>query len=147
MQRLNEAELHESALIHLVFGYVDSQSRGSFGPNRPIIGAVLDEAAAVAADLVEHPGEGISWETFEVFGVADLSKLEYVWIAIDMDTLASDPIGDPEPLMAFGSKVNGQDWVCRQAKAGRNRALWRIPIGEIDVSCPEWPDDSPECAP
>lgn len=139
--------MHDGDLVHLVYGNVNSQSKDSFGPSRPIIGAVLDEAAAVAADLVEHPGEGVSWETFEVIGVADASTLEYVWIAIDMDSLASDPHLDPEPLRAFGSRTSGQEWILGQARVGRKRALWRIPIGVIDISCREWPDDTPDYAP
>lgn len=137
--------MYEDLLVHLIYGAVNSQRRGSFGPSRPIIGAVLDEAAAVAADLLEHPGRGITWETFEMPGGADVSEPEYVWVAIDMDSLAPDPHADPEPLMVFGSKSSGQDWVCGQAKVGRRRALWRVPIGVIDVSCPKWPDDTPEC--
>lgn len=131
-----------STIVHLVFREVPSSRETDFGPNRPLLGAVSREEQAVKIEFAE-PGAGIHWLTFSI---ADglLSKSQHcVWVVVSGGVWEADAREDPAPQAVFSSRQVAHAWVHRHTDLDNKFLIWVIPVDSVDLSAPQWEDDTP----
>lgn len=130
--------------VHLMFCEVPTDDPTIDGPNRPLIGAVLREKDAIAAEL-RHPGRGVHWIDFaltEERGASGTRERSDVWVAVKADAFPERPEEDTEPVEVFGSGQLGRVWIAARARRGESYRLWRLPLGRVDVEGPVWTDET-----
>lgn len=127
--------------VLLLFPEVPTSDPTIFGPNRPLIGAHLDEEAAIATEAL-HPGMGVHWIEFDITEDPGAPAQPFVWVAVKADMLHERPEDDTDPVEVFGTRDAGRDWIAARARHGHLHRLWRVPIGQADPEYPVWTDET-----
>ncbi|WP_193107288.1 hypothetical protein [Brachybacterium sp. FME24] len=127
--------------VHLMFCEVPTDDPSICGPNRPLIGAVLHELDARAAED-RHPGAGVHWIDVDITGDRGAREQSDVWVAVEADAFHERPEEDTDPVAVFGSGRLGRDWIAARARRGETYRLWRVPLGPVDIERPVWTDET-----
>lgn len=127
--------------VHLMFCEVPTDDPTIDGPNRPLIGAVLREKDAIAAEI-RHPGRGVHWIDVDITEERGAPEQPDVWVAVEAGAFHEHPEEDTDPVEVFGSGQLRRVWIAARARRGESYRLWRLPLGRVDVDRPVWTDET-----
>lgn len=113
-------------------------------PYNPLIGAVSSEDEALKLSKA-HPSLNLTWETCEVSDTSKpLCQGEPLWVLIQGGIFADIAHTNPSPVAVFSTLQEAHAEREKRKKCfGEDLLLWKISLGAIVLSAPDWSVDIP----
>ena len=98
----------------------------------PLVGVVHDEVAALDISQ-KYPEYNISWETIAVEAGAPL------WLLVQGGAFTDTAFSHPSPVALYSSLASAEaERRVREQKYKEDLLLWKLHLGELDFSTPDW---------
>lgn len=105
----------------------------------PLVGVVHDEATALDISQ-KYPEYDVSWETIAVSGGSQrLEAGAPLWLLVQGGAFTDTAYSHPSPVALYSSLASAKvERTVREQKYQEDLLLWKLHLGELDLSAPDW---------